>query len=45
MLEKGIKAPEFTLYDKDGNEVSGPPEEGVTYYDADGNELCPPEKK
>ena len=33
------------LFDKDGNEVSGPPQEGVTYYDAEGNELCPPEKK
>ena len=33
------------LFDKDGEEVSGPPQAGVTYYDADGNELCPPEKK
>lgn len=33
------------LYDKDGNEVSGPPQEGVIYYDAEGNELCPPEKR
>ena len=31
-----------TLYDKDGNEVTGRPEEGVTYYDAEGNEYCPP---
>ena len=30
------------LYDKEGNEVTGRPEEGVTYYDADGNELKAP---
>ena len=30
------------LYDKDGNEVTGRPEEGVTYYDDDGNELKAP---
>lgn len=33
------------LFDKDGNEVSGPPQEGVTYYDAEGNELCTPGKQ
>ena len=27
------------LYDKEGNEVTGRPEEGVTYYDANCNEL------
>lgn len=32
-------------YDKEGNEATGRPEEGVTDYDADGNELCPPVKK
>ncbi len=31
------------LYDKDGNEVTGRPEQGVTYYDADGNELKAPQ--
>lgn len=30
------------LYDKEGNEATGRPEEGVTYYDADGNELNAP---
>ena len=30
------------LYDKDGNEITGKPEEGVTYYDAEGNELKAP---
>ena len=30
------------LYDKEGNEVTGRPEEGVTYYDANGNELKAP---
>ncbi|MCR4671871.1 MAG: hypothetical protein K5637_01370 [Lachnospiraceae bacterium] len=31
------------MYDKDGNEVTGRPEKGVTYYDAEGNALTPPE--
>ena len=30
------------LYDKDGNEVTGRPEPGVTYYDAQGKELKAP---
>ena len=33
------------IYDKDGNEVTGRPEEGVTYYDKDGNELAAPAEK
>ena len=32
------------LYDKDGNEVQGPPQDGVVYYDKDGNELKMPSK-
>ena len=45
LKEENIMHDHPKLYDKDGNEVTGRPEEGVTYYDADGNELCPPEKK
>ena len=33
------------LTDKDGNEVTGRPEQGVTYYDKDGNELVPSGRK
>ena len=31
------------LYDENGNEVEGRPEEGVAYYDKDGNELKKPD--
>ncbi len=41
--EFALKNERPVLYDKDGNEVTGRPEKGVTYYDKDGNELKKPE--